>query len=153
MKVQDIYSQRYFTCTADETLEAVVQRMVDEKTNTMVVVDEAGKYLGIITAKHLIMAVLPDFLEDRQIAALAGEGDFEQAVKDARGVRVEEFMTTEVHAVKLDTPIVRVAATVLYQNESRLPVIDENEVVIGIVTRTHIKQAVAKILGITSRTE
>lgn len=148
MKVQDIYSNKFFTCHPKDCLKDIVQKMVENKTNTLIVVDDEGKYEGIVTSKHLIMAVLPDFLEDKQIAFLAGEGDFEQAVKDSIGVRVEDFMTDTVKPVKLETPIVRVAVNVLYQNESRLPVVDDADVVIGIVTRTHIKRAVATILGI-----
>lgn len=149
MQVKDIYSSTFFTCQPQDTLEGIVQKMIDYGTNTLIVVNNKGGYEGVVTSKHLIMAVLPDFLEDKQIALFAGEGDFDKAVCESRSMLVQDFMSTNIKPVHLDTPIVRVAANVLHQNESRLPVVDQDNKVIGIVTRTHIKNAVARILGIT----
>jgi CBS domain-containing protein len=130
------------------TLKELVELMVDQKTNTVLVVSPEKKFLGLVTSKDLIMGILPDFMEDKSISSLMGEGDFEQAVKESEDVQVKDFMNTKIKPVQLDEPIVRIAVSVIDNNESRLPVVDEQDQVIGIITRTHIKRAVATILGI-----
>jgi len=131
-------------------MRQAVELMVKNNTNTLLVVDEENKFLGLVTSKDVILAILPDFLEDVRIAALAKEGTFDKLAKDSENKLVKEFMNTKISKVKLDTLVVKVAANVLHQNESRLPVVDDEGRVIGIVTRTQIKNAVAKVLGINS---
>ena len=148
MRVKDIYTTDVDLISPQATLKEAVAFMIKEKTNNLVVVDEEKVFLGIVTAKDIIRAILPDFLEDKKIAALAGESTFDKVVKAASDVLVGDFMNTTISQVRLDVPLTNVAATVLYKNEARLPVVDLNKKVIGIVTRTQIKQAIAIVLGV-----
>jgi len=150
MRVKDIYSNKVFSCGPKTTLRKAVELMVHNNTNTLLVVDDAGKFLGLVTSKEIILAILPDFLEDVQIAALAQEGTFATFTKQAENLTVDTFMNTRISQVKLETLVVKVAANVLHQNESRLPVVDDEGKVIGVVTRTQIKNAVANVLGINA---
>lgn len=148
MFVKDIYSSKVFSVSPESTLREAVEVMVKNNTNTLVVINNDDTLAGIVTSKEVILAILPDFLEDVSIANLAKDDTFETFAKEKEGLLVKDFMNSKLKPVTLDMSVTQIAAHVLNQNESRLPVVDAENKVLGIVTRTHIKNAVAKVLKI-----
>ncbi|HEX2615771.1 MAG TPA: CBS domain-containing protein [Nitrososphaera sp.] len=54
MKISEIMVTDVFTLTAEDTVAKALNLMVDKSVNQVPVVDEGGKYVGMIFAKHLI---------------------------------------------------------------------------------------------------
>ena len=129
-----IMSSPVTTVAADANAKAVAKRMLDENISSVVVVDADGALLGILTST--------DFVE------IAAEGG------DTAGLDVSEFMTTGLVTVTANDPVEAAASVMLDHSVHHLPVVDETEGVVGMLTTTDmtayvsgIEQSSAPVLG------
>jgi uncharacterized protein (DUF39 family)/CBS domain-containing protein len=107
------------TCTEDEEIRAIAERIVTKSVNHIVVVDGAGKLRGIVTSWDITRAM--------------AEG--KKALADIE--------THNVVTAKPDEPLEIASKRMAQHNISALPVIDIEMKVLGIVT----SEDVSKLLG------
>jgi len=133
----------------DETLKAVLERMVTEKRNSLTVVDKDGKLVGAVNAVDIIKEVIPDYLEEDAVAArFADDSLLKEDAKRVSGKCVREFMAREVPTVEDDTSLLEAAVMATLEGRGRITVVDKEKKPIGILTRTEIKQVIASYLEI-----
>jgi CBS domain-containing protein len=149
MEIQDIIKD-VPVITEDTTFREAVSVMVREQTNSLLVVDEAGKLSGEVSVSDLMDAIVPEYLDGDSIAAhFATATMFEEAIQDATDKGVSDFMTTEVFPVELDAGMMSVAATAIANQRARIPVVDEEGHPVGIISRRGLKHLIAEQLGIS----
>jgi len=107
------------TCTENEEIQAIAKRIVTNSVNHIVVVDDAGKLLGIVTSWDVTRAM--------------AEG--KKALADIE--------TRSVVTAKPEEPLEIASKRMAQHNISALPVINIERKVLGIVTT----EDVAKLLG------
>ena len=107
------------TCTENEEIRAIAERIVTKSVNHIVVVDEAGKLKGIVTSWDVTRAM--------------AEG--KKALADIE--------THNVFTAKPDEPLEIASKRMAQHNISALPVVDIEKKVLGIVT----SEDVSKLLG------
>lgn len=148
--VEKYMSKRPVTVIRENTLKEAVEKMIQARTNGLVVVDENKKVVGILSSWDIIQYIVPDYLEDdKHLATFEAADMFEKRVKEVADVPVSKFMTAKVHSTKPHHSIME-AATLLSEFHIRqLPVVDENRVLLGYINRTDIKKAVGDVLGLT----
>ena len=129
-----IMSSPVTTVAADAGAKAVAKRMLDENISSVVVVDGDGELSGILTST--------DFVE------IAAEGG------DTTGLAVSDFMATDLVTVTANDPVETAASLMLDHDVHHLPVVDETEGVVGMLTTTDmtayvsgIERSAAPILG------
>ena len=133
----------------EATLEDAVRVMVNEQANALIVVDENGKFAGEVNVSDLFDAIVPPFLDGDAIDKhFNSEEKFIEAVKEASGKLVEEFMTTNAEPVKVTDSIMSVAAVAIAYQHSRIPVVDHSNRPIGVISRQGLKHIIANYLGI-----
>ena len=127
-----------------DSLESVVRKMVNEKRNSLIVVDKDGMYKGAVNAIEVIREVLPDYLEEDNVAArFADEELMKQDAKKVKDVPVSDFMDKDMPTITEKTHIVEAAVVASKHGHGRIVVIDEEKKPIGVLTRTEIKQVIA----------
>jgi len=107
------------TCTEDEDIRAIANRIVTKAVNHIVVVDDAGKLRGIVTSWDITRAM--------------AEG------KEA----LADIETHNVITAQPDEPLEAASRRMAQHNISALPVVDIEKKVLGIVT----SEDVSKLLG------
>ncbi len=107
------------TCTEDENIRAIAERIVTKSVNHIVVIDAAGKLRGIVTSWDVTRAM--------------AEG--KKALADIE--------THSVFTAKPDEPLEVASKRMAQHNISALPVVDIEKKVLGIVT----SEDVSKLLG------
>jgi CBS domain-containing protein len=107
------------TCTEDEEIRAIAERIVTKSVNHIVVVNDEGKLLGIVTSWDITRAM--------------AEG--KKALADIE--------THTVVTAKPDEPLEVASKRMAQHNISALPVIDIEKKVLGIITA----EDVAELLG------
>jgi len=136
----------------DATLEEAVRKMVTEQANALIAVDEEGKFAGEVNVSDLFDAVVPEYLDgDRVLEYFNTEEKFVDAVKDASGKLVEEFVSRNAEPVRVTDSIMDVASVAIAHQHSRIPVVDHDDRPIGIISRRGLKQILAKYLGIEDK--
>jgi CBS domain-containing protein len=107
------------TCTEKEPIQAIAERIVTKSVNHIVVVDDAGKLLGIVTSWDITRAM--------------AEG--KKALADIE--------SRNVITAKPDEPLEIASKRMAQNNISALPVIDIERKVLGIIT----SEDVSRLLG------
>ncbi len=120
------------------SLEAAARLMLEKGIGSLLVVDEGGRLQGILTET--------DFLKERGIPfstfrapMLLGRfldgGRLERLLEEARTTKVEEIMSSPVHAVGPEEPLKRVLDLMLTYDINHVPVVDKEGRPMGIVSR------------------
>jgi CBS domain-containing protein len=113
-RVADVMVRNVQTIDASMNLTQAAQRMRDSNVGMLPVV-EGGRLKGIVTDRDLVV---------RGMASGA----------DPSSIRVADVATHSLIASRPDWPVQRAMETMATHQIGRLPVIDENDRVIGIVT-------------------
>ncbi|PWH15453.1 MAG: hypothetical protein DDG58_11480 [Ardenticatenia bacterium] len=142
VKVKDAMTRAVTSIAPDMPLNALLQLLVEKQLKAVPVVD-GGHIVGIITGGDLLaragmelrlslQRTLPPHILSRQIQKLAEEG------KTAR-----DIMTSPVITIGEDEPVLQAAALMSQKNIKRLPVVNQQGELVGIISRLDIMAMVA----------
>ncbi len=149
--VKDYMRTPVKTVSPQTTLRVAVERMIQEKTNGLVVVDDQQKVVGILSSWDVIQYLVPDYLEeDKHLAPFESGALFAKRTLELQNDSIDKFMTTSVHSVKPTSSIMEAATTLSEYGIRQLPVVDEEGTVIGYLNRTDLKHVIGEILHITT---
>lgn len=125
MIVAEVMTQAVRTCAPTDTLRAAAQIMWEQDCGAVPVVREDGHVMGMITDRDICMAAL-----------LRGER-LEQCV-------VRDVMAAPAVACRPADPLDKAEESMRHHRVRRLPVIDENDCVTGIVSLNDLVLAVPR---------
>ncbi len=143
MWVRDYMKDCFNTITSEKTLEEAVKQMVDQKVNSLIVVDDEKKPIGLVSSHALIREVVPEYLKDDPSNSQFGaEGTLDKYAGKAKGKKVESFMYKDFHVLNQNDPMIEAAAYLIEGERRTLPVADDDGKLVGVVTRTCVKRAI-----------
>ena len=135
MKVADIMTEKLVTVREDTPLDECIRLLEKYRIRHLLVTDEMGKLLGIISERD-IRSTLPS----REIA-----DNNERVSLFLRLNKAADCMVKKPFTVSPDTPI-RVAAQIMSSRKfGCLPVVDNGKVV-GVITTTDLLEYLVSIL-------
>jgi CBS domain-containing protein len=144
LTVRDLMHRDIVTVTPEDTLKDVANKLYRYKVSGMPVVDENGKPVGMISERHLIKAALPNFESLIQNLSMSPDTEpFDDLLRREDEIRVKDIMTTRLYTTSEDTPIVEVAALMLFRNIRRIPVVHDVKL-IGLILRRDIVSKVIR---------
>lgn len=129
----------------------VLRKMICAKTNSLLVVNKKGVLVGRVQSLDLIWQLKPAYLDAEYIALMShfvDEESFTEACEKSKNISVEELMEKDPHTLKPQTPLMEAAMIAIEDKHARIPVVDENNVPVGIVTRTELKIMMGQYLGV-----
>ena len=121
--VSDIMTRRVIVLAEEENLELVEEGMEKFGLRHLPVVDE-GKLVGLVSHRDVLRASVSS-LE-------ASYKDKDKALKQK--TFVSEIMTRDVQTVSPETSVLEAGKAMLQGHYGCLPVVDEKDVLVGIVT-------------------
>lgn len=146
--VGDVMSRDPVVVKPETQLREAIQLIAERRISGLPVVNEDGKLLGVISESDLMWqetGVTPPayiMLLD-SVIFLENPGRYERDLHKALGQTVGEVMTKEAISVKPDRAL-REAAQLMHERKiNRLPVVDGEDKVIGILTRGDIVRFMA----------
>lgn len=139
MKVQDIMSPISQYLSPDETLQQAVVKMRTARrlerrpgVKGLVVLDEEKNLVGILSIKDVLRASIPVYL-DIKLSIFSWDGMLEEMARRVACKKVKEFMSTKVITVAEDASLMACADLLIKKNMQRLPVVNQEKKVVGIV--------------------
>lgn len=140
MKVRDLMTTDAITTTPEAPLKEAARTMVREKVSGLPVLQD-GKLVGIVTEG--------DFLRQEAnrdqpyrlslLEALFGDGGAEPAVET-----VGEVMSEPVITITADATVSEAARVMSHRKVKRLPVVDDDGSLIGVISRADVVNAFTK---------
>lgn len=149
MLISEVMNKYPITVTKDTTINEAARLMVKYKITAITVVDSEDKLIGIITEGDLLYKKVrphaPHYVNVLGASIYySGIGEYNSAFKKLLAVSVEELMTKDVITCKATEEVEVVVATMLEKHLKTVPVVDENNVVIGILSRQDVVELIAK---------
>lgn len=124
--VRDIMTDVVAVCSPNEPVNAAARQMWEHDFGAVPVV-ESGKLIGMITDRDICMAA---YTQGRPLMAIA----------------INEVMARHVHACRPDDTLERAATVMAEARVRRLPVVDDEQRLVGIVSVADIART-APVLG------
>ncbi len=132
MRVRDVMSTSPITVTPDTTLPAATALMREKRIRHLPVV-ENGRLVGIVSRGDL---------REASITAGINADSYELHFMLSR-LTIGKLMTRKVFTVTPDAPVVHVAELMTEHKIAGLPVVDETDTLVGIVTESDLLRMLA----------
>ena len=147
MLAQDIMTQAVITIKETDAIGEAIERMLTHNISGLPVVDDQGRLRGVLSESDLILGEdtpqVPHKLVNALVKLLTHEEVELKTAHDALSAEIAEIAQAEVascmsapaYAVTPETPIEAVADLVTTHDINRVPVVDSQNRVVGIISR------------------
>jgi CBS-domain-containing membrane protein len=141
MRVRDVMTTAVVSVGPDASFRELVGLMLDHGISGIPVVDDDRRPIGIVTEADLVSKEA--YGARRRVLDVAAAASFRAenrwAIK-ARGMTAAALMSTPVRTVRLDDLVRLAAARMVTMGVKRLPVVDDDGRLVGIVSRSDVLQ-------------
>lgn len=148
----DIMSRDIVSAEFSTELEQAWQQLRQHKIKAMPVVDGFNHLIGIVTVADFLRQV-----DDTTAAGLAvslqGLLRRTPGMTSEKAEVVGQIMSSEVHAVRADTPVADLVSHLSDKSLHHIPVLDDSRRVLGMVTQSDLIAALYKRVALASRGE
>jgi acetoin utilization protein AcuB len=139
--VRDIMQTELITATVNESLADVGRRLLDSGQRRVPVINDAREILGILSERDLRLAADSPLLDESP----------DEILQNLENHHVQEIMTTAVHTIEGDAPIVEAAQLMRVARVSGLPVVEydesgNHERLVGLITADHLLDHLIRLL-------
>ena len=148
MKVADVMSTGLLTATADESLSSVVRKMVMRGCGSVPVVDDDNHLLGVVAIRDVMLPLFPNMGE--YVHDAVHTRDFEEMEDEYTKVlqkTAAEVMTPQPMTVSADMPVLKAASYMGLKNLRRIPVTDDANLLVGVVSISDVNKGLFIALG------
>jgi CBS domain-containing protein len=146
VRVQDYMTPEPITVLGSDSVETVLKLLEEHHISGLPVVDEIGKVVGIVSEGDLLFKESPlrmplylTFLGG--VIYLEPPDKFDQQLKKTLGTQVQDVMTAHPVTATPETPISQAAHLMIERRINRLPIVDANQQLLGIITRNDLVKA------------
>jgi CBS domain-containing protein len=149
MKVSEIMTKEVMTVKRNTSVNEVAKLMGVHDISGVPVVDDDNHVIGIITELDLIVRNtrldLPRFIEvlDWGRIPLERPGHARERLRHMLGTEAADLMTEKVETIGPDASVEDLAELMVKHRFNPVPVVDENEKLIGIVSRADLVDMMA----------
>jgi acetoin utilization protein AcuB len=137
MLVKNWMSKEVITVDADDSMQNAIYMLKEQNIKILPVMDD-GTLVGIITDRDLKKASPSD----------ATTLDMHELLFLISKIKVRDLMKKPVYIAKPDDTVEEAAALLLEKKISGLPVVDENNRLVGIITRSDIFRVLISLSGL-----
>lgn len=153
MKARDIMEPIQTYLTPDDTLKEAVNRMrVCKKGETrvgvkgLIVLDADQNMVGMVSIKDVLRTIMPSYLMITEVGEFTWDGMLEEMAKKVADKHIGEIMTRKVITVPEDAPLMECADFFVKHNLQRIPVINKEKKIVGMIYIRDIYYAIVKVL-------
>lgn len=143
MKVKDAFSKKVRYITPNSSLLDAAKFIFGNNHKGIPVVEQSSKkVVGFITEQDIMSQMFPkvaDLMED-----YVHERDFEAMENNLKNIlekSVKNVMSKKIISVHLDEPLLKAESVMKLKEISRLPVVDDKGVLVGIISKGDIFRA------------
>ncbi len=152
LKAKDVMTTPVITVTVDTPLKRAAEILDENFFSGVPVVDEEEKLVGVLSetdilryTQQIIGQPLRDphrvFTKSQEVLHIDITHRGVEVIELVANTTVEMLMTVDLYTATEEVPLVEVARLMRDHNINRIPVVGENNLLVGIVTRADIISA------------
>ncbi len=143
---KDIMTKEVITASPDDDVEKVARLLAEHQISGMPVVDQEQRVVGMISEADLVLREKkvdpPRYTEILgAVLYLESPKKFFEELKKVIALEVQELMSPTVYSVDEDAGIDEVASILVEKKVNRVPVLDKEHRLVGLITRQDILRA------------
>ena len=145
MELKELMTKNVATVLQDMNVHDAARKLIDMGISGLPVVNDQENLVGMITEKDIIGMALPKYVE--KLGSLAYTFDmvpFAKTLAEADKVLVKEIMRKDVISATVDTSVPEVARRMIVKRIRRLPILDQDGRLVGIIARHDIVKEIFK---------
>ncbi len=138
------------TVSPETEIGELARLMSDERYSSLAVVSD-GKLVGMVGQSDLIFQEIEDEVELPHTLPIFGGVIFLERMdhwrdrfRKAYGTTAADLMTSEAVSVRTADTVHEAASLMVKHNVNRLPVVDDGDAVVGVISRADIVRALAE---------
>jgi CBS domain-containing protein len=148
MKVADLMTRAPEILRPKATLEEAARKILETRCGGFPVVDEEGRLLGLLQVEELLPRPENVPFSDVEALQLFGEwvdeGTLQEIYRRYQSTPVEAVMLKEIPRVHPEDPLGKALQVLLTTEVRHLPVVDQEDKVVGILTRSDILKLILR---------
>ena len=126
LQAQTIMKKDVVTIHPETSLDKVIDLLIERNITGIPVLNDDSTLAGIITEKDIL-----NFLIDQDVIDLSNDRILCETT-------AHHVMTTNIVSFEMDTPLVNICESLVSRNFRRVPIIDKNGKLVGIISRKDI---------------
>lgn len=149
--VQEIMERDVVTAHPDDDIASLLRTMRKHELPGVPVVDGSGRVVGIVTEADLVIREedadlhLPHHIDlFGGVIFLEPFKHYEERLRRAFAASVGDMMTADPVTIGPDEPVNRAARVIAERRHNRLPVVDADGKLLGVVTRLDVLEALTR---------
>lgn len=141
VEVAEMMTRRVTCLSSSDTLHQALEIMAEEKLAALPVVSHADKCLGMLSRSDLSDLVVGlDACVDQM-----NQNHFGVEFPDGFETTVGELMNSDVISIRANDSLVKAAKTMAEHRIHHLPVLDQDDVLVGIISTLDVAEAVGEL--------
>ncbi|MCM8787812.1 MAG: CBS domain-containing protein [Candidatus Omnitrophica bacterium] len=145
MKIKEIMIRNVKSIPANISVIEAFKILAEMQISGLPVIDENEKLCGMFTEKDILKTILPSYIETvGKFVYVENPKGISAKILELINLKVKDIMRKEVVTVDEDTAICEVARIMITQKIRRIPVVNKENKVIGIVARQDVLRALLK---------
>jgi CBS domain-containing protein len=145
MQARDVMVSPVITVAKISTVRDVAKILLKNRISAVPVVDNVGKVVGIVTESDLMHRAEAGTEHPYSwwVHFLAGDATIAADYVKSHAAKVEDVMTSDVVTATPETPLYEIAALLEEHQIRRVPIVNKDGSLVGIVSRANLIQVVA----------
>lgn len=149
MLAKDIMTKEVITVGPEDTVQDAARLLADHKISGLPVVNERREVVGIVSEGDFIVRTqklkVPSYIQILGgVIYLDDPRDFKEELRKVAAYLVKDIMTEEVETVDEETEVEELATIMFEEGVNRIPVVDADNRLVGIVSRADIVRSLAQ---------
>jgi CBS-domain-containing membrane protein len=139
MQVGEIMSTSIVTVGLDTPFKTIWKKIFLKHIHSLPVVDKNNKLIGLISRQDILKSLYPKYQDVME--NLETERDFEameERMDNMEVLKAQDLMSKSVIFTRRSTLIMRALSRMIVRNLAQLPVVDNSDKVVGIITKGDI---------------
>lgn len=148
MKVKEIMAREVTSISPDTNAKEALALLLKMQISGLPVISKDGKLMGVFTEKDILIHILPSYVE--KVGNFVYEENpksIKNKFQDLLNLSVSRLMRKDVITVDENMSLCEVARLMLTQKVRRIPVLDKENMVVGIVAREDVIKAYVREAG------
>ena len=145
MKVRDAMTKKIIVASPSATFPEIWKKFFTHHITAIPIVDSTNHLVGIVTREDLLKILYPTYRDQIfDFTLLPDFEDMEISIGQLSEKKAKDVMNRRIIFTRKDTEIMRALSRMIVRQVHQLPVVDEENRLVGVITKGDIFYALAK---------